>query len=87
MKRLLYVSGIVIGVLLLLVLVVPLFIHVDSFRPDLEKKLSAALNRTVHIGKLEASIWSGGAAASEISIADDPAFSKSPFLRANRDRG
>jgi len=83
MKRMLYVSGIVIGVLLLLVLVVPLFIHVDSFRPDLEKKLSAALNRTVHIGKLEASIWSGGAAASDISIADDPAFSKSPFLRAS----
>jgi AsmA protein len=83
MKRMLYVSGIVIGVLLLLVLVVPLFINVDSFRPDLEKKLSAALNRAVHIGKLEASIWSGGAAASDISIADDPAFSKGPFLRAS----
>lgn len=83
MKRMLFVSGIVIGVLLLLVVVVPLFINVDSFRPDLEKKLSAALNRTVHIGKLEASIWSGGAAASEISIADDPAFSKGPFLRAS----
>jgi AsmA protein len=83
MKRMLYVSGIVIGVLLLLVLVVPLFIHVDSFRPDLEKKLSVALNRTVHVGKLEASIWSGGAAANDISIADDPAFSKGPFLRAS----
>ena len=83
MKRLLYVSGIVIGVLLLLVVVVTHFINVDRFRPDLEKKLSAALNRAVHIGKLDASIWSGGAAASEISIADDPAFSKGPFLRAS----
>ena len=71
MKRMLVVSGIVVGVLLLLVVVAPLFINVDSFRPDLEKKISAALNRPVHIGKLEASILSGGATASEISIAHD----------------
>ena len=61
MKRMLVVSGIVVGVLLLIVIIVPLFINVDSFRPDLEKKISAALNRQVHIGKLEASILSGGA--------------------------
>jgi len=50
---------------------VPLFINVDSFRPDLEKKLSAALNRQVHIGKLDASLLSGGASATDITIADD----------------
>jgi AsmA protein len=83
MKRLLVISGIVIGVLLLLVIVVPLFINVDSYRPDLEKKLSAALNRQVHIGKLDASILSGGASASEIAIDDDPAFNKGPFLKAS----
>jgi AsmA protein len=82
MKRLLVISGIVIAVLLLVVILVPLFINVDSFRPDLEKKLSAALNRNVQIGKLDASILSGGASASQISIADDPAFNKGPFLRA-----
>jgi AsmA protein len=83
MKRLLIISGIVIGVLLLVVIVVPLFINVDSFRPDLEKKLSAALNRQVHIGKLDASLLSGGASASDITIADDPAFNKDPFLKAS----
>ncbi len=83
MKRLLIISGIVIGVLLLVVALVPLFINVDSFRPELEKKLSVALNRTVTIGKLSASIFSGGATASDISIADDPAFNKGPFLRAS----
>jgi AsmA protein len=82
MKRLLLISGIVIGVLLLVVIAVPLFINVDSFRPDLEKKLSAALNRQVHIGKLDASLLSGGASASDITIADDPAFNKGPFLKA-----
>ncbi|MGZ4845867.1 MAG: AsmA family protein, partial [Candidatus Angelobacter sp.] len=83
MKRLLVISGIVVGVLLLVIIAVPLFINVDSFRPDLEKKLSAALNRTVHIGKLDASLLSGGASASDITIADDPAFNKGPFLKAS----
>jgi AsmA protein len=83
MKRLLVVSGIVVAVLLVIVVLVPLFINVDSFRPQLEEKLSAALNRHVQIGKLEASILSGGASASNISIADDPAFNKGPFLTAS----
>jgi AsmA protein len=82
MKRLLIISGIIVGVLLLVIIAVPLFINVDSFRPDLEKKLSAALNRQVHIGKLDASLLSGGASASDITIADDPAFNKGPFLKA-----
>src|SRR6476646_6448741 len=83
MKRLLIISGIIVGVLLLVIIAVPLFINVDSFRPDLEKKLSAALNRQVHIGKLDASLLSGGASASDITIADDPAFNKDAFLKAS----
>src|SRR5579859_2066092 len=83
MKRLLVIPGIVVGILLLLVIAVSLFLHVDSFRPDLDKKISAALNRTVHIGKLDASLLSGGATASDITIEDDPAFNKGPFLKAS----
>src|SRR5947209_10064582 len=83
MKRLLVISGVVVAVLLLIVVLVPLFINIDNFRPELEKKLSAALNRNVQIGKLDASILSGGASASQISIADDSAFNKGPFLRAS----
>src|SRR5205085_2674087 len=83
MKRLTVISGIVLVVIVLIVVLVPLFINVDTFRPDLETKISAALNRSVHIGKLDASILSGGASASEITIGDDPAFSKGPFLQAS----
>lgn len=82
MKRLLVISGIIVGVLLLVIIAVPLFINVDSYRPELEKKISAALNRQVQIGKLDASLLSGGASASDITIADDPAFNKGPFLKA-----
>ncbi|HET9182110.1 MAG TPA: AsmA family protein [Candidatus Angelobacter sp.] len=82
MKRLLTIVGIVIAVLIVVVLALPLFINVDTFRPDLEKSLSSSLNRQVKIGKLSASLFSGGASADQISISDDPAFSKGPFLQA-----
>src|SRR5690242_21446553 len=82
MKRLLVVLGVIFGLLIVAVVAVPLFINVDSFRPSLEKSLSASLNRQVQIGKLSASLFSGGASASKISISDDPAFNKGPFLQA-----
>jgi AsmA protein len=83
MKRVLIVVGIVIAVLVVAALALPLFINVDSFRPNLEKSLSASLNRQVQIGKLSASLFSGGASASQISISDDPAFNRGPFLQAS----
>ena len=46
-------------------------------------RFPAALNRTVHIGKLDASLLSGGATASDITIEDDPAFNKGAFLKAS----
>jgi AsmA protein len=82
MKRLLIIVASIVGVLIVAALLVPLFINVDSFRPKLEKSLSTALNRDVHIGKLDASIFSGGASATQITISDDPAFNKGPFLKA-----
>src|SRR5262245_12187888 len=83
MKRLLIVAGVVLGVVVLAVALVPVFVNADTFRPELEKRLSTALNRPVHIGKLEASIFKGGASAQDFSVADDPAFNKGPFLHAS----
>jgi AsmA protein len=83
MKRFLIIVGIILGVIIVAILVVPLFINVDSFRPDVEKRLSDALGRQVKIGKISASFLSGGAEADNISISDDPAFNKGPFLQAS----
>lgn len=83
MKRLLTIAGIIVGVLVLIVVLAPLFINVDSFRPELEKTLSTSLNRQVQIGKLDASLFSGGASATQITIKDDPAFNSGPFLQAS----
>jgi len=82
MKRFLIVASVTLAVLLLIALALPFLINVDSFRPSIEQKISAATGRTVHIGKIQASLFSGGAEASEISISDDPAFGGAPFVKA-----
>lgn len=76
------IVGIVIAVLLLIVIAIPFLINVNSFRPKLESELTEALGREVKVGNLSLSILSGSVSAEDLSIADDPAFSKNPFIRA-----
>jgi AsmA protein len=78
-KPLMIVGGIVV-LLLLIILALPLFINANQFKPALETQLATALGRQVGIGDISLSIFSGGVTVSDVSIADDPAFSKSPFL-------
>lgn len=82
MKRPLKIIGIVIAVLLLIAIALPFLINVNSFRPKLESALTDALGRQVRVGNLSLSILSGSVAAEDLSIADDPAYSKNPFIRA-----
>jgi AsmA protein len=81
-KRVLRIAGIVVAVIILAALALPFLINANQFRPVLEQRLTAALGREVKIGDLQISLFSGGASASDVTIADDPAFSKEPFLRA-----
>src|SRR6202022_379323 len=82
MSRSLKIVAIVVGVLIVLVLVVPFLIPVNEFRPTIEQKASAALGRRVEVGNLSLSLFSGALGADNLSIADDPKFSNSPFLTA-----
>ena len=76
------IVGIVIAVLLLIAIALPFLINVNSFRPKLESALTEALGREVKVGNLSLSILSGSVSAENLSIADDPAFSKDSFIRA-----
>lgn len=82
MKRALKVVGIIVAVLIVIAIAIPFFIDANSFRPKIESDLSATLGRQVKVGNLSLSLLSGSVAADDISIADDPAFSKSPFVQA-----
>jgi len=76
------IIGIVVVVLLLVAIAIPFLINVNSFRPKLELALTEALGREVKVGNLSLSILSGSVSAEDLSIADDPAYSKDPFIRA-----
>jgi AsmA protein len=80
--KLLKILAVVIGVLLLIVIAIPFFLDANTFRPKLESELTDALGRPVKVGNLSLSLLSGGVSADDISIADDAAFSKTPFVQA-----
>ena len=82
MKRIARVLGITLMLLVVVLASLPFLINANQFRPMLESKLSQGLGREVKLGDLKFSVLSGGVTASDLSIADHPAFSKSPFLRA-----
>jgi AsmA protein len=82
MKRTLKILAIVVAVLIVIVVAIPFFVDANTFRPKLETELRGALGRDVKLGNLSLSIFSGSVSADDISIADDPQFSKSAFVQA-----
>lgn len=82
MTRPLKIVGIVVALIILVVIALPFVINVNDYRPRIESELSTALGRPVHVGNLHLSIFSGSVSADDLSIADDPAFSKDAFIRA-----
>ena len=82
MKRILKIVGIALAILVVILIAVPFFINVNSFRPKLEATATEAVGRQVKVGDLNLSILTGSVTADNISIADDPAFGTAPFVAA-----
>ena len=80
--RWLRTAGIAVAILLVILLTLPFLINVNSFRPKIESELTSVLGRPVTLGELSLSLLSGNVGVENVSIADDPAFSKSPFVTA-----
>jgi AsmA protein len=84
MKRYYQIGGIVLAVFVLLLIALPFLININSFRPKIESEVGVALSRTVKIGDLSLSIFSGSVEAKDIFISDDPAFNAAPFVTAKQ---
>ena len=82
MRRTFRLGLAILGVVVALLAIAPFLIPVDRFRPAIEAKASAALGRAVKVGALSLSVWRGSLEAEALVVADDPAFSPSPFLTA-----
>ncbi len=81
-RKVLIVAGCIVVLLIVVALALPMFIDANKFKPTLETDLTNALGRKVEIGNISLSILAGGVTVDNVSIADDPAFSQSPFLSA-----
>src|SRR5687768_8429920 len=81
-RKLLIAGSVIVGLLVVSVLGVALFLDANQFRPQLEQAMGGALGRKVVIGDIKVALFSGGIAVEDLSIADDPAFSSSPFVTA-----
>jgi AsmA protein len=84
MKKALIIVGIVVLALILIVVVLPFMVDANRFKPTLESDMTTALGRKVEIGNISLSILSGGVTVDNVVIADDPAFSSTPFLQAKQ---
>ena len=81
-RKVIYIAGGVILVLLLAAILLPFVVDANRFRPEIESSLDSALNRKVDIGNIRLSILSGGVTVENIAISDDPSFNTGPFLKA-----
>src|SRR5579864_5457803 len=84
MKGWVKIAVAVLVVIILIVIVVPLFVNADTFRPKVQSELSSLLGRQVTFDHLSFSLFGGKLVAQNITIADDPAFSSSPFIKAQK---
>src|SRR5215472_3120576 len=80
--KILKIVGIIIAVLIVIAIAIPFLVDANTFRPRLESELTEALGREVKVGHLTLSLFSGAVSADNISIADDPQFSRSAFISA-----
>ncbi|MGH9757503.1 MAG: AsmA family protein [Candidatus Acidiferrales bacterium] len=83
-RKPLVIIGAIVVIVVVILLALPLFINANQFKPALETQLTTALGRKVDIGNISLAIFSGGVTVDNVSIADDPAFSRSPFLQAKQ---
>jgi AsmA protein len=85
-KRWVKVLLVIAGLFVLAIVSIRLFVRANTFRPAIEKELSATLGRNVKLGDLRLSVLSGSLVGEDLIISDDPNFSTKPFLTAKEFR-
>jgi AsmA protein len=81
-KKILIIVGAIVALLLIVILILPSLIDANRYKPEIQSQIGTALGRTVQIGNIKLSIFSGGVVVDDVAISDDPAFSKGQFLTA-----
>jgi hypothetical protein len=81
-RKVVIIIGASVVCLIVLLIAAPYFVSVNHYLPAIESAASSALGRKVTVGGLRVSVIRQTVTADDVSIADDPAFSRSAFLQA-----
>ena len=83
MRKAAIIIGIIIAVLIGILLVAPLFINVNQYRPQIQSELQQKLGRKVTFGNLHLRLLTPRLRVDNLTISDDPHFSTArPFAQA-----
>ena len=82
MRKIIYVLVGIFVLFIIAAVALPFLIDANQFRPRVEAEATKALGREVKVGNLKLSLFAGGVRADDLSIAEDPAYGKGPFLTA-----
>ncbi len=82
MKTLFIALAVIVALLAAAAGAVYYFFDANQLRPRIEAELTKVLNREVQVGDLKLALRAGSVEAADLSIAEDPAFSKKPFIQA-----
>jgi len=82
-RRTLVACGSGVALVVIAVLGLRLIVDPNQYRSTLEQRMTAALGRPVRLGRMHLSVVSRSLIVDDVSIGDDPAFSKAPFLTAS----
>jgi AsmA protein len=82
MKKLLIIIAAIVLLLVIVAVAIPLFFDANSFKPMVQTQAKKALGRDVTLGDISLSIFSGAVVVKDVSISEDPAFGKEPFVKA-----
>jgi AsmA protein len=72
------------GFVVLVYLCVPLVLRVDRLRPVVEDVIGQTMGRHVRVGSLKFTPALGGLIASDVTVAEDPAFGSGSFIHAQQ---
>lgn len=82
MKKTVRIAAVLLGIVLAALAALPFLIDANTWRPTLESTLTQSLGREVKLGDLKLAVFSGSVEAKDLSIAENPAFGKTPFVQA-----
>ncbi|HSB75227.1 MAG TPA: AsmA family protein, partial [Terriglobales bacterium] len=82
MRKAAIIIGVIIAVIIGILLVAPLFINVNQYRPRIQSELQQKLGRQVTLGEMHLRLLPPRVRVDNLSVSDDPHFSNRAFAQA-----